>query len=142
MSFEVVITGKGKIVHLEGEASLREELLAKGIEEVRGNCGGHANCTNCRIIVESGEQNLSEQTLPEKNLLGNVFYLTRERLSCQCRVQGDVTLTIPAQKKSQSNRPIIKVRPGRVRSVRTNESSFEGQGTLREGGTRRLRKKK
>jgi hypothetical protein len=43
--------------------------------------------------------NLAPQTFEELRLLGNVFHITKERLSCQTKIKGDVTIDISAHEK-------------------------------------------
>ena len=82
------------------------------------------------IVVKSGELNLTPQTFEELRLLGNVFHITKERLSCQTKITGDVTLDITAHDKSTTNTQvsgpkstttILKKREEVVKAVRENE---------------------
>ena len=66
---------------------------------MKSSCGGHASCSDCVIKVRSGESNLTEPTFEEINLLGNVFHITKERLSCQTKVLGDVTIDVSGHDK-------------------------------------------
>ena len=54
---------------------------------IRSSCGGFASCSEC-VIKVCGESALNAPTPEEVRLLGNVFYLTKERLSCQTFVKG------------------------------------------------------
>jgi ferredoxin len=51
-------------------------------------CGGKATCGLCRVKVISGEEHLSKITQPEKMHLGNVYFITKQRLGCQTKVTG------------------------------------------------------
>ncbi|MCY4524226.1 MAG: 2Fe-2S iron-sulfur cluster-binding protein, partial [Halobacteriovoraceae bacterium] len=86
-------------------------------------CGGHASCSECVVKVVKGEENINSPTPEENRLLGSVFHITKERLSCQTKVSGNVTLDISAHqekvdqmrmqnknKKFRKNRPAVKVR--------------------------------
>lgn len=55
-------------------------------------CGGFGQCGDCVVKVESGKEHISPMTLKETQLLGNVFFMTKERLACQCKVTGNVTI--------------------------------------------------
>ena len=57
------------------------------------NCGGFGQCGDCVVKIQSGKENLTKMTLKETHLLGNVFFMTKERLGCQCKVTGDVVAT-------------------------------------------------
>lgn len=61
---------------------------------IPSQCGGKCACALCRVTVLQGEDLVSPMTWEEEGHMGNVFYLTRERLSCQLRVFGDVVVQI------------------------------------------------
>ncbi len=81
MKLEVNISNNGDQVTLD-EESLLEACRKKGIK-VRSSCGGHATCSDCIVLVKSGGNNMSDINFEEKKLLGNVYYITKERLACQ-----------------------------------------------------------
>ena len=58
-------------------------------------CVGRGSCGLCRVKVLSGEEHLPAVTKAEKFHLGNTYFITKLRLSCQLTVSGDVTLQIP-----------------------------------------------
>jgi uncharacterized 2Fe-2S/4Fe-4S cluster protein (DUF4445 family) len=58
-------------------------------------CVGQGTCGLCRVKVIAGEQHLSPQNAVEVKHLGNTYFITKLRLSCQARVSGDVTVRIP-----------------------------------------------
>lgn len=58
-------------------------------------CNGHGTCGLCRVKVVSGEEFLSPITKAEKHHLGNTYFVTKLRLSCQFTVSGEVTLELP-----------------------------------------------
>jgi ferredoxin, 2Fe-2S len=58
-------------------------------------CGARATCGLCRVKVISGEAHLSPINDAEKKHLGNVYFITKLRLSCQAQVSGDVVVQIP-----------------------------------------------
>ena len=53
---------------------------------IKSSCGGVASCTDCRIKVIAGEDSLTTPPFEEVQLLGNVFHITKERLSCQAKI--------------------------------------------------------
>ncbi len=71
-------------------------------------CNGIGACVQCRVKVEADETHLSEPTALEKDRMGNIFHLTRERMACQACVLGPITV-IPLKprlpKKRKSKRP-------------------------------------
>lgn len=58
-------------------------------------CVGRGTCGLCRVKVLAGEANLPPVSEVEKRHLGNTYFITKLRLSCQLKVTGDVTLGIP-----------------------------------------------
>ena len=74
-------------------------------------CNGVGTCIQCRVKVVDGFEALSPPEALEKDRLGNIFHITRERMGCQARVCGDVTIEVlevrlPARKKGRfSKRP-------------------------------------
>lgn len=74
------------------KANLLQFLHSQGVP-VGSACGGKGLCASCKVTVLSGEKNLSrpndqEATLAERNHLQH-----NERISCQCKILGDVELT-------------------------------------------------
>jgi ferredoxin len=126
--FKCTLWPSGEVLEVSGEESLLNELKKAG-KNIKSTCGGCASCSDCMIVVKSGEMNLSPQTFEELRLLGNVFHITKERLSCQTKVTGDVTLDISHHEKkkdspvsvSKSTTVIRKKREDVEKSARENE---------------------
>lgn len=68
-------------------------------------CFGRGNCGLCRVRVVEGEAALGPFTAVEKKHLGNTYFITKLRLSCQAEVRGDVTLYIPDAGKLKNKLP-------------------------------------
>lgn len=100
--YKVTLWPSGEVLQLNGEESLLTQLKAVG-KKIKSSCGGCATCSDCSIVVKSGELNLTPQTFEELRLLGNVFHITKERLSCQTKIKGDVTIDITMHDKSTSS---------------------------------------
>jgi ferredoxin len=63
-------------------------------------CAGKATCGLCRVKIVSGAEFLPPINRDEQKHLGNTYFITKLRLSCQCKVSGgDVTVLIPDAKK-------------------------------------------
>jgi hypothetical protein len=56
------------------------------------------------VEVLEGEEFLSPMNWDEEEHLGNSFHLTKERLSCQCRVFGDVVVKVVAPPSREKER--------------------------------------
>jgi ferredoxin len=70
--------------------------VAAGIDTA---CVGKGTCGLCRVKVVAGAENLNPFTDEERKHLGNVYHLTKVRLSCRSRITGDVTIEIVRKKK-------------------------------------------
>jgi len=104
----------GKILEVDEETSLLERLRSEEIY-VRSSCGGSGSCSDCMIKILSGENSLSPPPFEEIQLLGNVFHLTKERLACQLKISGDVTIDIShhnleddQKKRENKNKDFVK----------------------------------
>ncbi len=60
-------------------------------------CGGKGRCTTCKVIVVAGESNFLERTVAEKKYLAEGALRADERLACQAKIQGDVTVVVPRE---------------------------------------------
>jgi 2Fe-2S ferredoxin len=59
-------------------------------------CVGKATCGLCRVKIVDGEAHLSPLNADEKKHLGNTYFISKLRLSCQARVSGgDVVVALP-----------------------------------------------
>lgn len=96
--YKCTLWPSGEVLDLNGEETLLGQLKKAG-KKIKSSCGGCATCSDCIVVVKSGELNLTAQTFEELRLLGNVFHITKERLSCQSRLLGDVTIDISAHEK-------------------------------------------
>jgi 2Fe-2S ferredoxin len=60
------------------------------------SCVGNASCGLCRVKIIAGEDQLTPFNAAERRHLGNVYFLTKIRLSCQARIlDGDVVVEVP-----------------------------------------------
>ena len=69
---------------------------AAGIETA---CVGKGTCGLCRVKIIAGAEHLTPYTDEEKKHLGNVYHLTKVRLSCRTRVSGDVVIEVVRKKR-------------------------------------------
>lgn len=68
-------------------------------------CGGKALCSTCVIEVISHSENLTPVSKQEKNFLMK----SEERLSCQARILGDVSIRIPQFRRKDAREAEGKV---------------------------------
>jgi len=133
--YKLTIKPTGVVYDIEESKSVLE-LLREHEIYIKSSCGGHATCTDCIVKVIGGENNLSASPFEETKLLGNVFHITKERLACQLRVTGDVTIDITkhdrdrdekktATKKNTKKSSPIKVRKEQeVTEIKTERAAF------------------
>lgn len=74
-------------------------------------CHGIAACVQCKVRIVSGEAHLSAPESLEKDRIGNIFHLTRERLACQAKVSGEVVVEalpvrLPKKKRRRTWPPV------------------------------------
>jgi len=63
-------------------------------------CVGKGTCGLCRVKVIAGGEGLSPYTEEEERHLGNLYHLTKVRLSCRTRVTGDVTIELAPRRRA------------------------------------------
>ncbi len=104
---KVTLWPSGETLEVSSEENLLVQFKKSG-KKIKSSCGGCASCGDCVVIVKSGESNLTPQTFEELRLLGNVFHITKERLSCQTKITGDVTIDVSAHEKNKSAESVPK----------------------------------
>lgn len=81
----------GLVVDCQADETVFEVARRAGVP-ISTACVGRGTCGLCRVRVKAGEENLSPFNDVEGRHLGNVYFITKERLSCQARVRGDATV--------------------------------------------------
>lgn len=76
---------------LDPEETLLCQALKAGIPHVH-ECGGQGRCSTCRVVIESGQENLSPETEKEQRLKAHKALPDEVRLACQCKAKGSVSL--------------------------------------------------
>jgi uncharacterized 2Fe-2S/4Fe-4S cluster protein (DUF4445 family) len=67
-------------------------------------CVGKGTCGLCRVRMVEGEEFASPYTDEELKHLGNVYFLTKVRLSCRTRLAGgDVIVELAPKRKRREN---------------------------------------
>lgn len=96
----------GESLEVSEDQNLLEACREAGIY-IKSGCGGHASCSDCLIKITAGEDNLNAPSFEETQLIGNVFHITKERLSCQTKVTGPVEVDISGHDKSADAEKIV-----------------------------------
>ena len=81
----------GKSGEFEPEKSIIEAAEELGLE-IPHECGRLASCSTCRVIVESGMDQLSEIEFEEEDMMDLAELEPPYRLSCQAKIRGDITV--------------------------------------------------
>lgn len=58
-------------------------------------CGGKGRCTTCKMVILNGAENLSDYTDAERKYKDRGELNSDERLACQVKVMGDITIRVP-----------------------------------------------
>lgn len=77
---------------VSAEAAVGESLFEVGRRAgvgIETACVGQATCGLCRVKIVRGEEHLSPLTDADEKHLGNVYFLTKVRLSCQATIASD-----------------------------------------------------
>lgn len=85
---------QGDQITVEKGCNLMTALQENNIP-VASSCAGDAVCGKCLIEVLHGRENLNSPNAEEKFLLEKDRVPTRFRISCQCRVNGDLEVDAP-----------------------------------------------
>src|SRR3954452_576923 len=110
---KVTFVKEKKEIEVPQGANLRQEAIKAGIQVYKGlarwlNCFGHGTCGTCRILVKKGMENLSPKGKMERftlaRMLSAIGHEDEMRLSCQCQVNGDISIELrPAMNLSGDN---------------------------------------
>jgi len=95
---KVEVRPSGQVFDIDENISLKDALKMNGVV-VKSICGGIASCGQCIVKILSGEDHISPMEYKEIKLLGNIFHITKERLSCQVRVHGDIIVDVSSHLK-------------------------------------------
>ena len=78
------------------------EIARRAGVEIETACVGQATCGLCRVRVLSGDEHLTPITDADEKHLGNVYFLTKVRLSCQAELAGgDVVVELAPKRRSK-----------------------------------------
>ncbi len=104
--YKVTILPSNQVVEVSEEMNLLEALRAQDVY-IKSSCGGVASCSDCIIKISAGSDYLNSPSFEEERLLGNVFHITKERLSCQTKISGDVIIDISKHDKQADQQKLL-----------------------------------
>lgn len=94
------------IENLAGKEIVIRDLKVPVLRHIHGQyidwmhaCGGKGRCTSCKMIVTSGMEHVSALTPPEKGYRQSGALADNERLACQVRISGDISIRVPEEYK-------------------------------------------
>ena len=107
---KVTFKKEKKTVEVPEGANLRKVAQSAGVEVYKGlhkylHCPGLGLCGSCRVYIKKGQENVTKPGMIEKftttiaNPEAQFAYIGHEdelRLSCQCRVTGDIEVETAA----------------------------------------------
>lgn len=88
----------------ECEAEIGDNLLKlsnKNKAGIKFSCGGVPSCAMCRVEIVSGIEHLSAMDRNETDLMGNTYFLTKKRLSCQAKIVSDGDIIVDVSEHLQ-----------------------------------------
>jgi 2Fe-2S ferredoxin len=89
----VIFRALGHTVEIADGDSLFEAGAKVGAS-IDTACVGKGTCGLCRVKVLEGGEHLTPYTDEELKHLGNVYHITRVRLSCRARVSGETATVV------------------------------------------------
>ncbi|RKP57068.1 ferredoxin [Cohnella endophytica] len=92
---KVTFLPDGRSVSVRTGTTLLDASRRAGVS-IRTRCGGVAGCLMCKVCVSDDQAaSLHPPTTAESYKLGASLLDEGTRLSCQSRIKGDVTVTVP-----------------------------------------------
>ena len=89
----------GAALNVPADATLLAAIQAAGHDWMHA-CGAKGRCTTCRLLVQTGLENLSPLTAAELRYQAAGRLLPNERLACQARLPaGEATGRVPEATK-------------------------------------------
>ena len=79
-----------------GEKVLLRYIHEAGVDWMHA-CGGKGRCTTCKMRVLGGGEHLTPRSAAEIKFFAAGRLRKDERLACQCRASGDVTVEVPPE---------------------------------------------
>jgi len=95
------VFGPDREVLAEGdEGELLSQVAYRAGITIQQTCGGSPSCTDCRVTIKEGFENaFEEMEHAEQTLMGNVYFITKERLACQAKLKNSCTVRVPNPKR-------------------------------------------
>lgn len=134
---KITLQHNQQVIEANDTDSLLTQLKANGLN-IKSTCGGCASCGQCMVVIKEGESHIQEPTFEEKQLIGNVFHITKERLACQTYISGDVTIDISTHLEAANKKKATTVRRTREEADKVVEDRKQASKEKRETMPKRL----
>jgi len=122
--YKVILKPSGEVIEIDDSKNLLEALREKGVY-IKSSCGGVASCSDCIVKILSGEDNLEPPPFEEIKFLGNVFHITKERLACQTKINGNITIDIAHHDKDADLERLRQKTSKNIKRRKKNEIKTE-----------------
>ncbi len=93
----IVIQNLGKSLDVKDLSKTILQHVHKSHIDWMHACGGKGRCTTCKVIVLDGESNLTPRTNAELRYKKQGLISNHERLACQTKILGDITVSVPEE---------------------------------------------
>lgn len=90
--------GQKEVVVSDPNKTALQQFQANYIDWLQA-CGGKGRCTSCKMIVTEGAEQLGELTIPEQGYRNQRLLKPNERLACQVKVTGNISVRVPDETK-------------------------------------------
>lgn len=128
---KLILKPVNQVFEVSSKESIFEQLKEVNIN-LNSSCGGFGVCGDCVVKVIKGGDQCSPPTYKEIKLLGNVFHLTNERLSCQLKINADCEIDIANHLNNKVVKSVKKVSSLKTkrRKSSSNAASKDNNKTL------------
>ena len=103
---KLTVLPENKSIEVPVGSVLRNGLNLLGAR-VTSPCAGEGSCGKCRVEIAQGEDHIVGEGATERTLLTPEQLESGVRLSCQVRVDGDVTVTVPPSSRTPDMRVLL-----------------------------------
>jgi len=107
LEFEVIFQPEGKRVKCPSGVTVLEAARAVSVD-ITAVCGGLGKCGKCRVIIETGKEDLNPITETERDLLSEAELSTGYRLACQVLVRKNLVVRVPERSRTGRQRLLIE----------------------------------
>lgn len=132
--------------NIECEAEPNETILKiaeKNNVYIKSVCNGLPSCSECRVKIIEGENNIVPPFKAELNLIGTSYFVDQRRLACQSHCFGNVVVDVSEHVEKQEQGNGKKIRGLKLTKEELNEiKAVQGTLVLDEGDENNYKGKK